>query len=53
MAVEDVELLYPTIFLPLTVVLFDLGEPRYLKNPETASKNFQSPPISNPKEATL
>ena len=53
MAVEDVELLYPTIFLPLTVVLFDLGEPRYLENPGMASRGLQSPSKSNSKEATL
>jgi len=53
MAVEDVELLYPTIFLPLTVVLFDLGEPRYLKNPETASRDFQNSSMPKSKEATL
>jgi hypothetical protein len=53
MAVEDVELLYPTIYLPLTVVLFDLGEPRYQENPETGRGSFQSPSMPNSKEATL
>ena len=37
MVVEDVELLYPTIYLPLTVVLFDLGNPRFMEEPEMAN----------------
>ena len=37
MVVEDVELLYPTIYLPLTVVLFDLGEPRFMEDTEIAN----------------
>jgi hypothetical protein len=53
MAVEDVELLYPTIYLPLTVVLFDLGEPRYQENQETAGRDFQNSSMPNSKEATL
>lgn len=52
MVVEDVELLYPTIYLPLTVVLFDLGEARYLENSEMAGRNFQSSSMQNSKEAT-
>ena len=31
------ELLYPTIYLPLTVVLFDLGEPRFMEETEMAN----------------
>jgi len=37
MVVEDVELLYPTIYLPLTVVLFDLGQPRFMEDTEMAA----------------
>ncbi len=37
LVVEDVELLYPTIYLPLTVVLFDLGNPRFMEEPEMAN----------------
>ena len=51
MVVEDVELLYPTIYLPLTVVLFDLGEPRYLENSEMASGSFKNPSLRHTKEA--
>lgn len=36
MVLQDVELLYPTIYLPLTVVLFDLGEPRFMEESEMA-----------------
>ena len=44
MAVEDVELLYPTIYLPLTVVLFDLGEPRFMEESGNGSRfsSFES-----------
>jgi hypothetical protein len=34
MVVQDVELLYPTIYLPLAVVLFDLGNPRFMEDAE-------------------
>jgi hypothetical protein len=37
MVVQDVELLYPTIYLPLIVVLFDLGNPRFMDDPEMAN----------------
>jgi hypothetical protein len=37
MVVQDVELLYPTIYLPLTVVLFDLGNPRFMDDPDLAA----------------
>jgi hypothetical protein len=37
MVETDVELLYPTIYLPLTVVLFDLGEPRFMEEAEMTS----------------
>ena len=36
MVSEDVEMLYPTIYLPLTVILFDLGEPRFMEESELA-----------------
>jgi hypothetical protein len=42
MVVSDVELLYPTIYLPLTAVLFDLGEPRFMEDTEI-SKVFPGP----------
>lgn len=37
MVVEDVELLYPTIYLSLVVALFDLGEPRFMEEHEMAN----------------
>ena len=37
MVVQDVELLYPTIYLPLSVVLFDLGNPRFMEDAEMAN----------------
>jgi hypothetical protein len=37
MITSDVEMLYPTIYLPLSVVLFDLGNPRFMENAEMAA----------------
>ena len=51
MVVEDVELLYPTIYLPLSVVLFDLGEPRFMEDQEMA--HAFPVPSQNSKEARL
>ena len=43
MVVQDVELLYPTIYLPLAVCLFDLGNPRFMEDHEMANV----PPVSS------
>jgi hypothetical protein len=37
MVVQDVELLYPTIYLPLVIVLFELGNPRFMEDAEMAN----------------
>jgi hypothetical protein len=50
MLTQDVELLYPTIYLPLTAVLFDLGEPRFMEDAEI-SKVFPGPQMD--KEAVV
>ncbi len=50
MVVEDVELLYPTIYLPLTIVLFDLGNPRFMEEIDMAS-GIPASPQPNSQEA--
>ena len=52
LVVEDVELLYPTIYLPLTVVLFDLGNPRFMEESEMAHA-FPGSSQPNSREARL
>jgi len=47
MVEEDLDILYPTISLPVVVVLFDLGEPRFMHDPEMGS-GF---PVSKEEEA--